>query len=96
MASLRKALINGLATLDIEVPLNRYGFFEAFTSKLMPNSKVEIQIDRTSDNDLIWRTGRTPCVVVFTDMKLLVPRITFNGPGEKDYMENYLKEMQWI
>ena len=93
--ALRKALLGDSATVRCEIPLNRYSFFESLEDKLLPNTKIEINIELESDNNLIWRTGGADCRVILTRLQLFVPRLTFNSEGQKLYAENYLKPYKW-
>ena len=94
--AVRKALLGDSATVRCEIPLNRYSFFESLEDKLLPNTKIELNIELESDNNLIWRTGGNACRVVLTRFQLFVPRLTFNSEGQKLYMENYLKPYKWV
>ncbi|CAH3192292.1 unnamed protein product [Porites evermanni] len=94
--AVRRALIGNSATISCEIPLNRYSFFESLEDKLLPNTKIELNIELESDNNLIWRTGGNACRVVLTRFQLFVPRLTFNSEGQKLYMENYLKPYKWV
>ena len=82
----RKALL-GLSTIvNCEIPLNRYSFFEELQDKLLPNMKIDLDIEFEDDKNLIWRQGAA-------DTK--IPRLIFNSEGQKLYMENYLKPYKW-
>ena len=91
----RKALLGDSATVRCEIPLNRYSFFESLEDKLLPNTKIELNIELESDNNLIWRTGGNACRVILTRLQLFVPRLTFNSEGQKLCAENYLKPYKW-
>ena len=93
--ALRKALVGASATVRCEIPLNRYSFFESLEDKLLPNTKIELNIEIESDNNLVWRTGGEDCRVVLTRLQLFVPRLTFNSEGQKLYIDNYLKPYKW-
>ena len=93
--ALRKALLGDSATVRCEIPLNRYSFFEALEDKLLPNTKIELNIEIESDNNLIWRAGGNACRVILTRLQLFVPRLTFNSEGQKLYIDNYLKPYKW-
>ena len=75
--ALRKALLGASTTVNTEIPLNRYSFFEMLENKLLPNTRVEMNFEIESDGNLIWQAG-ADCRVVITRMQLYVPRITFN------------------
>ena len=94
--SIRKTLLGDSATVRCEIPLNRYSFFEALEDKLLPNTKIELNIELESDANLIWRTGGNNCRVILTRFQLFVPKITFNSEGQKLYMQNYLKPYKWV
>ena len=93
--ALRKALVGASATVRCEIPLNRYSFFESLEDKLLPNTKIELNIEIETDNNLVWRTGGDPSRVVLTRLQLFVPRLTFNSEGQKLYIDNYLKPCKW-
>lgn len=42
--SARKALLGVSATVNTEISLNRYSFFERLLDELLPNSKIEINL----------------------------------------------------
>ena len=91
----RKVLLGDSATVRCEIPLNRYSFFEALEDKLLPNTKIELNIEIESDNNLIWRAGGNACRVILTRLQLFVPRLTFSSEGQKLYNDNYLKPYKW-
>ena len=94
--AVRKALLGDSATVRCEIPLNRYSFFESLENKLLPNTKIELNIELESDGNLIWRAGGNDCRVVLTRFQLFVPRITFNKKGQELYLKNYLKPYKWM
>ena len=97
--AVRKALLGDSATVRCEIPLNRYSFFESLENKLLPNTKLEINLQLESDGNLIWRSnaaGNVDCRVVVTRLQLFVPRITFNSTGQKLYLEKYLSPYKWV
>ena len=94
--AIRRTLIGNSATISCDIPLNRYSFFESLEDKLLPNTKIELNIELESDNNLIWRTGGDACRVVLSRFQLFVPKLTFNSEGQKLYMENYLKPYKWV
>ena len=91
----RKALLGTSSTVNCEIPLNRYSFFEKLENILLPNTKIEIQFEIEKDDNLIWRTGGNRCRVVITRLQLFVPRLVFNEEGNKIYMKDYLKPKTW-
>ena len=93
--ALRKVLLGDTGTVRCEIPLNRYSFFETLEDKLLPNTKIELNIELESDNNLIWRTGGADCRVILTRFQLFVPRLVFNSEGQKLYADNYLKPYKW-
>ena len=90
----RKLLLNAGATVNAEIPLNRYGFFESLHGELLPSSRIEIRIDLESDNNIAWRAGGNNFRVVLTKFQLIVPRIVFNADG-KSYMREYFNARKW-
>ena len=92
--ALRKALLGASTTVNTEIPLNRYSFFEMLENKLLPNTRVEMNFEIESDGNLIWQAG-ADCRVVITRMQSYVPRITFTSVGQSSYMSQYLKNHKW-
>ena len=86
----RKLLPGDSTTVRCEILLNRYSFFESLENKLLPNTKIELNIEIESDGNHIWRAGGAECRVILTRFQLFVPRITFNSKGQNLNMENYL------
>ena len=95
--SARKALLGEHVgtVVNTEIPLNRYSFFESLENKLLPNSRVDLDLKIESDNNLIWKTGADNVKVVITRMQLYIPKITSNPEGQTLYMEQYLKPQKW-
>ena len=87
----RKALLGTSSTVNTEITLNRYSFFE---SLVLPNTRVEINLEIESDGNLIWQAG-DDCRVIITRKQLLILRITFNSDGQILYMSKYLKSRKW-
>ena len=86
----RKLLLNAGATVNAEIPLNRYGFFESLYGELLPNSRIELKINLESDANLVWQAA-DDCRVVLSKFQLIVPRIVFNADGKSLYISEYLK-----
>ena len=98
----RKVLLGSDArtVVNCEIPLNRYSFFEELQDRLLPNVRIELQIEMENDKNLIWRTGAADAAgttyrLIVTQLQLFVPRIIFNAEGQKLYLENYLKPHKW-
>ena len=87
--ALRKARLGTSSTVNTEIPLNSYSFFEMLEDELLPNTRVEMNFEIESDGNLIWQAGAN-CRVVITRMQLYVPRITFNSDGQSSYMSQYV------
>ena len=96
----RKALLGLSAIVNCEIPVNRYSFFEALEDKLLPNTKIELNIEFDDDKNIIWRQGgidenANNYRLIITRLQLFVPRLVFNSEGQKLYVENYLKPYKW-
>ena len=94
----RKILLGADAetVVNCEIPLNRYSFFEELQDRVLPNVRIESQIEMENDKNLIWRTGAADAAgttyrLIVTKLQLYVPRMIFNAEGQKLYLENYLK-----
>ena len=80
----RKLLLGASAEVNCEIPLNRYSFFEELQDKLLPNVRIELQIEMENDKNLIWRTGAADAAgttyrLIVTRLQLYVPRMIFNS-----------------
>ena len=96
----RKLLLGTSAEVNCEIPLNRYSFFEELQDKVLPNVKIELQIEMENDKNLIWRVGAadapgTTHRLIVTRLQLFAPQLIFNSEGQKLYLENYLKPHKW-
>ena len=94
--AIRRTLIGNSLTISCDIPLNRYSFFESLEDKLLPNTKIELNVELESDGNLIWRTGGNDCRVVLTRFQLFVKRLTFNKKRQELYLKNYLKPYKWM
>ena len=90
----RKALLGTSTTVSTEIPLNRYSFFDALRDELLPNTRLELNLELESDANLIWQAGAN-CRVVVTKMQLMVPRITFNSEGQSLYTSKFITNKKW-
>ena len=52
----RKALLGLSTEVNCEITLNRYSFFEELQDKLLPNMKIDLNIERDTDKNLEKRT----------------------------------------
>ena len=92
--AVRKALLGTSATVSTEIPLNRYSFFSSLRDQILPNTRLEINLELESDANLIWQAG-ADCRVIITKMQLFVPRITFNSEGQSLYASKYITNKKW-
>ena len=46
----RKALLGTSSTVQTEIPLNCYSFFNALRDKLLPNTRLELNLEIESDD----------------------------------------------
>ena len=89
----RKQLLGASAEVNCEIPLNRYSFFEELQDKLLPNVKIELQIEMENDKNLIWGgdgqadAAGTSYRLIIRRLQLFVPRLVFNSEGQKLYLE---------
>ena len=65
--AIRKFILGDSATARCEIPLNRYSFFETLEDKLLPNTKIELNLEIERDSNLIWRAGGANCRVILTN-----------------------------
>ena len=76
----RKTLLGASAEVNCEIPLNRYSFFEELQDKLLPNMKIDLNIERDTDKNLIWRKEHADAPdrsyrLILKRLQLFVPRI---------------------
>ena len=90
----RKTLLLANNKLNVEIPFDRYSFFEGLDNELLPNMKAGIIFDIESDANLIWQ-GADDCRVVVTKMQLFVPKIVHTAQGRKILYEKYMKPHKW-
>ena len=81
-------------TVNTEIALNRYSFFNALQNELLPNTSLEINLEIESDSNIIWKAG-DDCRVIVTKMQLYVPRIIFNSEGQSLYASKYITNKKW-
>ena len=62
-----QALLGVSSTVNTEIPLNRYSFFEMLEDELLPKTRVEMNFEIESDGNLILQPG-ADCRVVITRM----------------------------
>ena len=91
----RHVLLVGGASVNASIRLSNYGYFQAFKNRLHPNVKMKLKITLESDDNLMFRAGGDAGKVVVTKMKLWLPKLKFNGEGEKSYISEYLKPQVW-
>ena len=96
----RKALLGLSTEVNCEIPLNRYSFLEELQDRLLPNMKIDLNIERDTDKNFIWRKEHADAPdrsyrLILKRVQLFVPRLIFNSEGQKLYMENYLKPYKW-
>ena len=96
-----KLLLGASAKVNCEIPLNRYSFFEELQDKLLPNMKIDLEIEVEDDKNLIWRgeggadSAGNSYRLIITRLQLFIPKLIFNSEGQKLYIENYLKPYKW-
>ena len=59
-----KTVLGASSVVNFELPLNRHSLFETLEDKLLPQTRVEILFDLTSDNQVIWQAA-DDCRVIF-------------------------------
>ena len=91
----RKNLLTGGAVNNVNLPLNRYSFFNSFENQIAPNSKLTIDITFERDDDIIYRNGGDPGRFIITRLVLWVPKMIFNAEGESMFLESFLKPHIW-
>ena len=84
----RKALLGLSTVVNCEIPLNRYAFFEELQDKLLPNMKIDLDIEFEDDKNLIWRQGTADAAgtsyrLIIKRLQLFVPRLFFCSEGQK-------------
>ena len=92
----RKTLTDAAAENNISIPLNLYSYFAAFRNNLHPNLKINLKLTLEEDANIIFKSGTAPVSkVIFTKLRLWVPKIIFNEVGLQAYLAEYLKPKTW-
>ena len=87
----RKKQLENSRTVNCEIPLNRYSFFEALRDKMLPYSRFELNMEFESDNNLIWREGINVCRIIITKLQLYIPQSTLiTKMSPKSYLNEYV------
>ena len=89
--SMRKKRLGVSSTVNAEVTMNKFSYFEALEKQLLPNGRLEINLDLDSDDNVVWQAG-ADCKLVFSKIQLLVPRMTFNSLGQSLYLDEFVKK----
>ena len=97
----RKALLGAAAEVNCEIPLNRYSFFEALQDKLLPNTKIDLNIEFDDDKNLFWRQGAADAAgtsyrLIVRRLQLFVPRLVFNSEGQMDLLERNCVHIKFV
>ena len=71
----RNLLLGLSAEVNCEIPLNRYSFFEELQDELLPNMKIDLDIEFENDINLIWRQGAADAAG--TSYRLIINRLQF-------------------
>ena len=71
----RKVLLGLSTEVNCEIPLNRYSLFEELQDKLLPNTKIDLNIEFDDDKNLIWRRGAADAGG--TSYRLIIKRLHF-------------------
>ena len=77
----RKALLGLSSKVNCEIPLNKYSFFESLEDKLLPNTKIRLDVEFDKDQNFIWRQGGADGAgnnyrLITLRLQLFVPRLT--------------------
>ena len=93
---IRKTLIQDNKIVNAIIPLNKLSFFEGLETNMLPPSQIQLSLQLTDDDTLIYRAAAAdPGRVVVTKLVLWIPRMLFNEDGLSYVMENYMKPLQW-
>ena len=80
----RKTLLGTSTLANCEIALNRYSFFEELQDKLLPNMKIDLDIEFEDDKNLIWIQGTADAAgisyrLIIKRLQLFVPRLIVHG-----------------
>lgn len=67
------------------IPLNRYGFFEELSDKILPPMQLEIKVTLQSDAESIWQNDGTDRRVVVRTSELMGPQASIYFRGTTRY-----------
>ena len=84
--------------VDCEIPVKRYPFFESLEYKLLPDTKIELNVESDKDQNLIWRQGGADGAgkINYTTTSTFCSTTNiYFGRTKVIYLENYLKPYKW-
>ena len=92
----RKLSIQGNKEVNVKIPLSNYSFFQGLENNMLPPSQIQITLQLTDDDELIYRVGAVDAGrVIVTTLILWVPRMIFNSDGLSLISELYMKGKEW-
>lgn len=98
----RKLVLGTTGEVNCEIPLNRHSFFESLEDKLLPNTRIDLNIEFDSDNNLFWPSDASAEDAGnnyrFTEQKLrlFIPKLIFHSERQELCMDDYLKPYKWV
>ena len=79
----RKLVLGTTGEVNCEIPLNRSSFFASLEDKLLPNTRIDLNTEFESDNNLIWRSdggaeeaGKNYRLTI-QKLRLFIPKLIF-------------------
>ena len=92
---------NGGKTVESNILLNRYPFFESFKEKFCPLGKMEIVVNIEKDDTLMWilpdaNVAANKGRVIITKLILWVPKLELTDFGKNNYYNKIINPEKWI
>ncbi|PFX21554.1 Terminal uridylyltransferase 4 [Stylophora pistillata] len=93
----RRLLTTGNNNVNVDIPLNRYSFFEELEDRMLPPMQLQFTLTLLSDANLVWKAaaaddGR----VVINRFLLWVPRLIPKDTLYQQFLSNFMKVNQWF
>ena len=81
---------------NVNIPLNRYSFFEKLENKMLPPMQLQIELTLNDDSELIRKAGAADDGrVVVKRFYLWLPKIILNGSLYGEFVTDFLKPTKW-
>ena len=87
----------GAKSINMIIPLKRYGFFEELKDQTLPPVPLTIELTLNDDDELIHKAaGVDDGRVVVTELDLWLPKMTPKDDAYGEFVKDFLKPTKWV